>query len=314
MKPFQLKKNVAALVVIVFGLAGVFLSSGFVEKNRPAPPFGLEDEDLALQGARLKGFSLGFEGLLADWYWMRALQYIGAKVVRDRETSSRFNLENMSALNPRLLYPLLDNAASLDPHFTGVYSYGAVVLPSIDARQAVALTKKGIENNPGEWRLYQHLGYIYWRLDDYENAAAAYERGAKIPGAPPFMTLMTSKMKSAGGNRETARAVYEQMLAESSDAQVAENAALHLLELDSLDERDAIDGVLQSFRAKNNRCANNWREILPLLQTVELPGGRDFRVDKSNNLIDPTDAPYVLDKENCRAKLDKAKTKIPLQK
>ncbi|HXG85937.1 MAG TPA: hypothetical protein VNI84_18090 [Pyrinomonadaceae bacterium] len=309
----NLKPTITAIAVIVFGFAGVFLLSGFVEKNRPAPPAGIEDEDLALQGARLKGFSLGFEGLIADWYWMRALQYIGAKVVKDRETNTKFNLENLNGLNPRLLYPLLDNAATLDPRFTAVYSYGAVVLPAIDPQQAVKLTEKGIENNPDEWRLYGQLGYIYWRLNDYARAAEIYEEGAKISGAPTFMTIMASKMKSAGGMRETARAIYEQMLAESPDRQVRDNAALHLLELDSRDERDAILVALKNFKEKNNRCANNWREILPLLQTVKLPRGKNFRVDAANNLVDPSGAPYILDKAVCDVRLDEKTTKIPFK-
>lgn len=309
----NLKPTITAIAVIIFGFAGVFALSGFIEKNRPAPPAGIEDEDLALQGARLKGFALGSEGLIADWYWIQALQYIGEKVVRDRETNTNFNLENLNSLNPRLLYPLLDNAATLDPHFTAVYSYGAVILPAIDPQQAVKLTEKGIENNPNEWRLYEHLGYIYWRLGDYEKAADVYKAGAKISGAPPFMLMMASKMKSAGGDRETARAIYEQMLAESTDRQVKDNAALHLLELDSQDERDAIRAALQNFREKTNRCPANWRELLPLLQTVKLRRGKSFRVDKAGNLVDPGSAPYVLDKENCDVRLDEKTTKIPLK-
>jgi hypothetical protein len=57
----------------------VFGLSRFVEANRPALPENYADEDLALQGARLKGYALGFEGLIADWYWMKSLQYIGDK-------------------------------------------------------------------------------------------------------------------------------------------------------------------------------------------------------------------------------------------
>jgi len=313
MKLDRTKQTILALAVMVFGFAGVFLLSGFIEKNRPTLPEGFTDEDLALQSAKLKGFSLGFEGLIADWYWMQALQYIGEKVVKDRETNKKLNLENLNGLNPRLLFPLLDNAATLDPQFIAVYSYGAVVLPAIDPQQAIKLTEKGIESNPHEWRLYEKLGYIYWRLGDYERAAAAYEMGAKIPQAAQFMLIMATKMKSAGGDRETARAIYEQMLAESGDRQVRDNAALHLGELDSQDERDAIRSALQTFKTKTNRCANNWREILPLLQPVKLPNNKNFRADNAGNIVDPSGAPYLLDKENCDVKLDEAKTKIPFK-
>ncbi len=300
-------------IIIALGLVGVFLLSGFTERARPPLPDGYADEDLALQGARLKGFSPGFEGLLADWYWVRSLQYIGGKVVKYNDKNENFNLENLKPLNPRLLYPLLDNAATLDPRFTAVYSYGAIVLPAIDRQQAIKLAEKGIENNPEKWRLYEQLGYIYWRLEDYEKAADVYRRGSKVEGAPTFMKVMATNMQTAGGDRATARAVYEQMLASESDKQIRNNADLQLLRLDSLDERDAIRAALQDFKEKNNRCAANWREILPILRTAKLPGNRSLHIDAANNLVDPSGAPYLLDREVCDVKLDEAKSKIPVK-
>lgn len=303
------KQFVISIAALIFGFGLIFVLSNFLEKSRPVLPESYTDQDLALQGAKLKGFSLGFEGLIADWYWMQSLQYIGDKVLR---YEGQINLENLKPLNPRLLYPLLDNATDLDPNFLVVYSYGAIVLPAIDAEQAIKITEKGITNNPNQWRLYQHLGYIYWRLGKFDKAAETYEKGSKIQGAPQFFQLMTARMKTQGGSRETARAMYQQMFDEAQDSQTKEVANIRLIQLDSMDEREAIRLVLQQFKTKNNRCANNWSEIFPLLKSVKLPNGKDFRIDKSNNLVDPSDAPYILDKAVCDVKLDAAKTKIPL--
>lgn len=299
-----------AAAIIVFGFAAIFALSRFIEANRPALPAGFEDSDLALQGAKLKNYSLGFNGLLADFYWMRALQYIGNKAVKSEE---KIDMENLRPLNPRLLYPLLDNATDLDPQFMTVYSYGAIVLPAVDSEQAIKFTEKGIRDNPREWKLYQHLGFIYWKIGDYEKASEVYGEGAKIEGAPAWMNLMSARLKAEGGSRATSREIYRQMLNEAQDQQVRENAALRLLELDSQDERDAIRSALENFKARNNRCANNWRELLPFLETVKPPNGKSFRVDKASNPADPTGAPYILDKENCDVKLDAEKTKLPLQ-
>jgi tetratricopeptide (TPR) repeat protein len=303
-------KTVIAIAVIIIGFSAVFVLSNHLEQIKPAPPEGYADSDLALQGAKLKGFSFGLEGLLADWYWMQSLQYIGGKIVNSNED---LNLENLNSLNPRLLYPYLDNATNLDPHFMAVYEYGAVVLPAIDAGEAIKIAEKGIANNPNEWKLYHQLGYIYWRLGNYEKAAETYAEGAKIAGAPPFMKMMSARMRSDGGSRDVAREIYLRMSEESDDKRVKDNAAIRLLEIDSSDERDAIRAALQNFKAKNGRCANNWQEIFPLLLGVKLSSGRDFRADKSNDLIDPTGAPYVLDKQNCDVKLDFEKTKIPMK-
>ncbi len=301
-------KTLIFIVVIVFGFGLIFITSNFLEKNRPPLPEGTEDADMVFQTANLKGYALGFEGLIADWYWMKSLQYIGDKVLNNQQN---LNLEDLTALNPRLLYPYLDTATTLDPHFTEVYAYGAIILPAIDREQAIKLTEKGIDNNPDEWRLYQHLGYIYWRLGNYEKAAEVYARGATIKDAPPFMRSMSARMKTQGNDRETARAIYAQMYQEAEDDQSREAAKIRLLELDSLDERDGIRRALKDFQVRNNRCAENWSEILPFLKTIKLPNNRDFRLDKANNIVDPSDAAYILDKQNCEVTLDFEKTKIP---
>lgn len=309
MKPNFLK-TLISIVVIVFGFGLTFVLSNFLEKTRPPLPEGIEDADMVVQTAKIKGFALGFEGLIADWYWMKSLQYIGDKIFNNKQN---INLEDLTALNPRLLYPYLDTATTLDPHFTEIYSYGALILPAIDREQAIKLTEKGIAANPDEWRLYQHLGYIYWRLEDYEKAAEVYARGATVKDAPTFMRSMSARMKNQGNDRETARAIYAQMYQEAEDDQSREAARIRLLELDSLDERDGIRRALKEFQVKNNRCAENWKELTPFLTKIKLPNNRDFRLDKANNVVDPSDAAYVLDKKICDVALNLELTKIPLR-
>ncbi len=303
--------NLLVAAIILAGFAGVVVMSKFVESVRPGLPEGIEDQDLALHGSKLRGFSFGMEGLIADWYWMNSLQYIGKKVTESKDEF--INIDDMTSLSPRLLYPYLNNATDLDPQFMAVYSYGALVLPAIDAEKAIALTQKGIANNPAQWRLYQYLGYIYWRLGRYDEASEVYRKGSEIPGAPSFLRLMSGATKNEGGSRETARSVYAQMLAEANDSESEYYASLRLRQLDSLDERDAIRQMLLKFKENNGRCAAGWSEIVPLLKTVKLPHERDFRVDAANNIVDPSDAPYVLDREKCDVFLDPSKTKIPLK-
>lgn len=307
----------------IFALAGLVIGACFaivvfispaIEATKPKMPEAYADSDLAMHGSRLKGYVLGMEGAVADWYWARSLQYVGAKLLHARESGLPVDIDNLNSLNPRLLYPMLENATELDKNFIGAYSYGAIVLPAIDKEKAVEFVRKGIANNPNEWRLYQHLGYIYWKLGQYEKAAEAYSQGAEIPGAFPFMRLMAASMKTEGGSRETARSIYQQMYDGSDEELVRITAVRRLKELDSLDEREALDKVLADFKEKNGRCANNFGEISAQILQVELPGGRAFRVDKSRRLVDPTDAPYILDREACVVTLDRANTHLPLEK
>jgi len=88
---------------------------------------------------------------------------------------------------------------------------------------------------------------------------------------------------------------------------------VRLQEIDSLEERDAIDKALAEFKDTTGRCPSSLTEILQRLANVKLPGGRDFRVDKSRNIVDPTDTPYLLDQEKCKALIDAGKSGIATQ-
>ncbi|HEY2866333.1 MAG TPA: tetratricopeptide repeat protein [Pyrinomonadaceae bacterium] len=294
-------RNLALLAFTILAFVGTIALSDHIRSNRITVPESYSDEDLDLQGKRLKGYSLGAEGLIADWYWMRSLQYVGDKIVNAKEET--INIDDLNSLNPRLLYPLLDNATDLDPKFINAFVYGAVVLPTVDPNLAIKLTEKGIAQNPDEWRLYQYLGFIYWKLKQYDKAADVYERGSKVPGAPPFLKLMAGMMETRGGGRDAARTIYGDMYKNGSDSWTQHIAELRLQWLDSLDERDVLDAALASYKKTNARCAANFSEILPILRTTPYPAGVDIKLDRSGQIIDPSGAPYTIDQNKCVSSL-----------
>jgi tetratricopeptide (TPR) repeat protein len=306
-------KTLISPAIVIAGLAAVFGLSGFIERNRPVPREGMEDEDLIVQGAKLKGFSLGFEGLIADWYWMRSLQYLGDKIVKSKD--DEINIDDLRSLNPRLLYPYLNTATDLDPRFIAAYSYGAVVLPAIDPQNAIDITEKGIANNPSEWRLYHYLGFIYWRLEQYDKAADVYEKGSKVTDAQPFMQVMAAKLKTQGGSRDTAREMYRNMLDSANDEEARDSVKLNLLRLDALDTLDAIDPVLHSYQAQHTRCPGSWNEIARQLNGARLVGNRVLAFDNTGAPVDPLGVGLVIVSQNgeCRADINYELSKIPRQ-
>lgn len=304
-------KTIIAGSIIVLGFIGVFFLSNFMERSRPILPESYANEDLLIQGKNLKGYSLGFEGLLADWYWIRSLQYIGEKIAASKQKA--VNIGDLRYLNPRLLYPMLDNATSLDPRFMAGYSYGAIVLPAIDEKQAIRIIEKGIKNNPNEWRFYQYLGFIYWQSKDFEKAGNSYQKGSQIPGAPVWFKTMAAAMRDKGGERETARTIYQQLLEQAEDSKTKENAQSRILRLDSLDELDALNTILEDTQKQTGSCPKDLKEILGAVRNVMLPNGGAFRIDRSGRLVDPRETPYLLDMSACKAILDPENSRIPLK-
>ena len=172
-------------------------------------------------------------------------------------------IDDLGALNLKLLAPLLDTATTLDPQFMEAYEYAAVVLPAVNVDEAIRITKKGIAANPGAWRLYHHLGYIYWQRGDFKTASETYGAGAAIPGAPPWMQAMKARMAAEGGSRATAREIYTRMYEQAADSQVKDMARRRLLQLDSLDQRDILRKILAAYTSKTGHCVSSWREVGP---------------------------------------------------
>lgn len=295
------RQTVALSLTILLGLTCVVALARWMDAHRTPVDARVEDERLYVSAPLAKRMSLGFNGLAADWYWMRSLQYIGRKVVNHQ---GAIQIDDLSALNLKNLAPLLETAATLDPQFLTVYEYGAMVLPAVNDDDAIKLLRKGIAANPVAWRLYHHLGYIYWQRGDYLMASEIYGRGAKIQDAPAWMQALSARMAAEGGSRNLAREMYRRIYDESNDAQVKEMAARRLLQITSFDERDVIGRVLKDFNTHNGRCASSWAEVAPALRAARL------KVDASGAPLDPAGTPYVLIKNGCEVDLD-WRSKVP---
>src|ERR1700755_1250286 len=85
--------------VIVVGFLAIFRLSDMLDARRPATE-AYADEDLSLSSQRIKALSGDFNGLVADWYWINALQYIGRKIVKAQD-AGELNINNLRPLNPR---------------------------------------------------------------------------------------------------------------------------------------------------------------------------------------------------------------------
>lgn len=295
------------ILIVVAGLACAAALTRWSEAHRTAQNMLTTDDALYVTPETARRMSLGFNGLIADWYWMRTLQYVGRKAIAH---GTALQLDDLSPLALKQLAPLLDHATTLDPQFMAAYEYGAVVLPTVDMEAAIRLINKGIRDNPQAWRLRHHLGYIYWQRGRFDEAAAAYEEGARVAGAPAWMRVMSAQMELNGGSREMAHNIYRRMYTEADDEQVKQLAFKRLLQVDSLDERDLLRKVLETYRSKAGRCPHDWREASALLVNSTLTSGARIKIDATGKPLDPTGVPYVLSPDGCDALLN-GRSEIP---
>jgi len=301
-----MKPNAILILVIVTGLVISALLSRSLDAHRSSNHEQFAEEPLYVDGPTAKRLSLAFNGLAADWYWMRSLQYVGGKIVAYQDQhQGRMDFGGLRSLKLKLLPQLLQVGTTLDPHFIAPYEYGAMILPEVDSDQAVALLNYGVAENPSTWRLYQHLGYIYWQRHEYEKASEVYAAGARIPGVPGWMAAMSARMKAEGGSRDAAREMYLHLSETSADEAVKDMVVKQIMRLDSLDERDAIRRVINDFKTRQGRCPSSWREVTEPLLAERL------QIERATGApIDPSGAPYELIKNGCDVGFD-INTRVP---
>ncbi len=124
-------------------------------------------------GSALRAISMGLRAPLADLVWLRFIQYYG----EHRMTDVRFDL----------LYHILDILTTLDRRFTYAYTLGSLMLTHDAQRpdQARQLLKKGMHENPEEWRLPFIYGFIHYAfLAEYEVARTYFRIASTKPEAP----------------------------------------------------------------------------------------------------------------------------------
>jgi hypothetical protein len=234
------------------------------------------------EGTALRRFCLGHEGLLADIYWTRAVQYFGRKRI---DQSPRFDL----------LGPLLRITTDLDPQLLIAYRFGAIFLTEKPPRgagkpeEALELLRKGIVANPDYWRFWQDLGFIYyWDLKDYPTAARVFQTGSQRPGAALWMKVMAAAVSKEGGAFQTSRLLWEQIYAEAESASIRRNAEEHLAAFKAQDDLDHLNELLEPYRSEGSRPAITWQDLIAtgaLRGIPRDPSGAAYRIGPDGRAV-----------------------------
>ena len=267
-------------VALPFTLAALLGLATVVQvvRDRVFAHQAVEDQLLYVRsGSVMQRAALSYGAVLADLYWIRALQHYGRE--RGKPDGQR---------RYELLYPLLNLATTLDSRFTVGYRFGAIFLaephPGGAGRpdQAIALLKNGIAANPGKWDYYHDVGFIYyWNLHDYQKAAEWFQRGADVPGAPWWLRTYAAVMLTRGGDLQSSRAMWQQLSRNEENDWLRRTAQLRLMQLDALDQIDTLKRTVSEFARTTGRPPSSWEQMIAAGVLRGIP-------------IDPAATPYTL--------------------
>jgi len=281
---------IAGVAIPLLFAAVAFVQSRIDKQTRAA---SLQDELVLQSPSLVRTMSLGYDSLVADIYWTRAVQYFGGRVGKP---GAKFDL----------LWPLLDITTTLDPKMIVAYRFGAVFLsePVVGANRpdlAAELVKRGIAANPGEWRLNSDLGFLYyWQMRDYQASSAAYLAGSKNPKAPPWLKMMAARIAQKGGSIETSRLIWAELYDSTHDPAVRQKALEMIRGLKAEEDEMQLNELAEQYKEKTGRYPVSTAELRDAGMLGGFPADPEgypykFGAD-GRSMLDPK-SPVIIPKE-----------------
>ncbi len=204
-----------AASIVLWGLPALFLalsaplSSRIVHKRLLAVRAGTPGEgraSLFFELSRNPAFAFGFRNFLGDLAWLGAVQIAGTPKLAPGDYDR--------------LYNLIRAVSNFDPRFVVPYILGGMILGESPRHihEAMDVLRQGMEAHPDDWRFPFYIGYThYFSLGDPLEGARAIETAARIPGSPPYLPLLASRMFTEGRAPETALSFLAEMVREETD-------------------------------------------------------------------------------------------------
>ncbi len=188
-------------------LAAAALVAGLAHAQMETPARTERGEALVPRPDRAKLSALGFDAVVADFYWLQAVQVVGGAV---QGTGRR----------TQLVGRLIEVATTLDPWVDHPYRFAAVWLTDSETsvRRANRLLERGIAYHPGDWRNRYHLGFNhFFYLDEPRRAAEVLESALHLEGAPGYLGGLVARLRADRGDLEVAAAFLVEMARSSDD-------------------------------------------------------------------------------------------------
>lgn len=199
--------------------------------------------------------SLGFRSLMADLYWVAAVNYFGDQ---RNATISYAQLANYMEL-----------VVTLDPEFEYAYYFAGVSLPWnqgkgwVNLEEAISFLKRGIEKFPRNWKMRFQLAFIYSEFQNrYTEAGDELKVVGTIPGAPVYAGLLAARMYAHTGDFDKAVSIAEELAALAPEPEVQQALLQRALEARAVKNLTRLEAHVTRFREQTGRNPAELAELV----------------------------------------------------
>ncbi|MEM9175100.1 MAG: hypothetical protein AAGC67_07680 [Myxococcota bacterium] len=227
----------------ILATLGFVLLTGWAHARVPIESRADLGEDFVPAPYAVDAASLGFDALLADYYWLQAVQVAGAQSAIDERIASH-------------LGRLVDVTTTLNPHVSHPYRFAAVWMTHSREQvlEANRLLERATRFHPEDWRNHFYLGFNhFYYLGNFPEAASALEAAMALDGAPGYLPRLVARLKSETGDIDVAEVFLREMLESTEDEEERAKYETGLDEIEIEQKARFLDRARSAYRALTGR-------------------------------------------------------------
>ncbi len=247
----------------------------------PAEPRTNRGEGYLPDATTAKLFSAGFDALLADAYWLQAVQLGGGRggpVGQSHRIGALVDL--VTDLNPRVDHPYRFAALWMTDDLAAV-------------RKANELLERGIEAHPGEWRNRFYLAFNhFFYLGENERAADILAGAVHLEDAPRYLGSLAARLRSDREGLAAAAAFVATLLrgTDEADTRTRQIYEWTLKEIETERRARLLDRARAAFRERHGRDIERVEELAsgsaPVLRALPAePFGEGWALDAAGVIV-----------------------------
>jgi hypothetical protein len=244
-------------------------------------------------------WSLGFDAAVADYYWLRAIEIVGAE-------------SGAIEQHGEVLADLIDVVTTVDPWVGHPYRFAAVWLTRDRdmIERGNRLLERGISYHPLDWRNRYHLGFNYfYYLDEQLRAADVLEGAIGLEGAPDYLAPLAARLRAKRAGLQVAAAFLVQMVESTEDEYKRAEYLKALDEIKTEEMARFLDEARAEYWRRNGRDIEQVGDLLagpsPVLQ--RLPRAQLY-LDGFEWILDPETGEIVSSYYRSRYQLHESET------
>lgn len=255
--------------------AALLLATGWVHAQMPVAPRASSGELFVPRPEVARATALGFDAVLADYYWLQAVQTVGGSA-------------HPSERGP-LLGSLIDVVTTLDPWVDHPYRFAAVWMTDSpqSVRKANELLSRGIEHHPDDWRNHFYLGFNHFMyLGEPTEAADALERAIALPDSPRYLKRLVARLRSAGGELDVAETFLTQILMDEADPFGRAQLEQALDEIATERRARVLDKARDVYRERFERDIEVVEDLYAVMRRLpEEPHGWEWELGEDGRIV-----------------------------